>query len=222
MPNRSHSQTSHERSSARSSSRAMSNARDEVFGMLMEDHKRVKKLFRDFERLDAHEDAERCESLVKEACSMLELHTTLEEELFYPEARNCLGDEMIVDEAEVEHEVAKQLIQQLKNMDAEDEKFSAMFTVLGEYVKHHIKEEESELFPQLNRAKLDWQDLQEQMQERRQDLMQKMMPEMAEKEGSQSSQSASGRSSGSGSEKSEEGGSRSRRGKESSDTSEEE
>lgn len=200
MPNRSHSQTSHERSQARSSSRAMSAARDEVFSMLMEDHKRVKKIFRDFERMDIHEDADRCESMVKEACSMLELHTTLEEELFYPEARSCLGDESIVDEAEVEHEVAKQLIQQLKNADPEDEKFAATFTVLGEYVKHHIKEEESELFPQLNRAKLDWQHLQEQMQEHRQDLMQKMMPEMAQKGGggSQSEQSASEGASGRG------------------------
>ena len=51
---------------------------------------------------------------------------------------------------------AKQLIAQLEQMSSGDDKFAAMFTVLGEYIKHHIKEEEGEMFPQLTRAKLDW------------------------------------------------------------------
>ena len=80
-------------SSRRASTRAGTNARNEVIAMLKEDHKRVKKAFRDFERLDLHEDQDECEAIVRETCTELEVHAALEEELFYPAARECLHEE---------------------------------------------------------------------------------------------------------------------------------
>lgn len=150
-------------------SKNASAARKEVLDMLIEDHKRAKKLFREFEKL-SDADAEERESLVSLACAELKLHTQLEEECFYPALRGKLPDELLLEEAEVEHASAKQLIEQLDALDAEDPKFVATFKVLGEYVKHHIKEEESEMFEQAQKAKVDWSALLEQVTQRRTDL----------------------------------------------------
>lgn len=177
MPNTRTSTASHTSTRGRTSSRAGSAARTEILNMLKEDHKLVKKCFRDFEKMNASEDAEACQALVKQTCNALKMHTTLEEELFYPAARSCLHEEDLIDEAEVEHATAKMLIERLQSMSPDDEKFSATFIVLGEYIKHHIREEENEMFPQLAHAKLDWQDLQGQIEERRQALMNEFMPD---------------------------------------------
>ena len=83
-----------------------------------------------------------------------------------------------MNEAQVEHQSAKELIAQLENMEPSDPLYAATFTVLGEYVQHHIKEEESEIFPHLTRAKLDWDDLLQQMTARRQALEQELLPEV--------------------------------------------
>ncbi len=145
-------------------------ARKEVLDMLIEDHKSVKKLFREFEKLDVEDDSEETESLVALTCAELKLHTQLEEECFYPAVRSALKEADLVDEAEVEHGSAKLLIEQLEKMDIQDPKMAATFKVLGEYVKHHVKEEESEMFPQLQRAKIDWEQLLGQMMQRRTEL----------------------------------------------------
>lgn len=150
-------------------SKNASAARKEVLDMLIEDHKSAKKLFREFEKL-SDEDSEERESLVSLACAELKLHTQLEEECFYPALRGKLKEEDLLEEAEVEHASAKQLIEQLEGMDADDPKFTATFTVLGEYVKHHIKEEEKEMFEQVQRARVDWPALLEQMTQRRMEL----------------------------------------------------
>lgn len=150
-------------------SKNASAARKEVLDMLIEDHKSAKKLFREFEKL-SEEDAEERESLVSLACTELKLHTQLEEECFYPALRGALKDHDLLEEAEVEHASAKQLIEQLDGLDSDDPKFAATFKVLGEYVKHHIKEEESEMFEQVQRAKVDWSALLEQMTARRTEL----------------------------------------------------
>jgi hypothetical protein len=156
----------------RGASRSNANARAEVLGMLEQDHKKAKKAFRDFARMDPDKEAEECEALVQQTCAELEVHATLEEELFYPAARKAISDEDLIEEAEVEHGSQDALIQQLKGMDLDDEKFSATFTVLGEYTKHHIKEEEGEMFKQLTGARVDWSELLEEMRARRQQLMQ--------------------------------------------------
>ena len=156
----------------RGSGRSHAAARGEVLEMLENDHKKAKKAFRDFSRMDRDSEADECQKLVEKTCAELEVHAELEEELFYPAARRAISDEDLIDEAEVEHGSQKALIQQLKGMDVDDEKFAATFTVLGEYTKHHIKEEEGEMFKQLGGARVDWTSLLQEMRERRQQLMQ--------------------------------------------------
>ncbi|HVL37146.1 MAG TPA: hemerythrin domain-containing protein [Burkholderiales bacterium] len=138
--------------------------------MLQEDHDKVKKSFKQFEKLD-REDAATAEELVRTVCEELKIHTTLEEEIFYPAVRDAIEDEDIMNEAQVEHDTAKILIEQLESMGADDPNFHATFTVLGEYVKHHIEEEEDEMFPQAKKTDLDFEELAERMRSRKQELM---------------------------------------------------
>jgi hemerythrin-like domain-containing protein len=133
-------------------------------------HDKVKKAFKEFEKLE-RDDTETQQQLAQATCEDLKLHTTLEEELFYPAAREVIDDEDILNEAQVEHETAKMLIEQLENMGADDPNFHATFTVLGEYVKHHIKEEEDEMFPAAKKTDLDFEDLAQRMKERKQELI---------------------------------------------------
>jgi hypothetical protein len=144
--------------------------------MLKEDHDKVKKAFREFEKLD-REDTETLRQLVQTVCEELKVHTTLEEEIFYPAVREAVDDEDIMNEAQVEHETAKMLIEQLENMGPDDPNFHATFTVLGEYVKHHVKEEEDEMFAEARKTDLDFEELGTRMKERKTELMGEMQEE---------------------------------------------
>lgn len=146
---------------------------NEAIGMLKDDHDRVEKSFKEFEKLD-REDAETAYQLAMTVCAELKVHTTLEEEIFYPAVREAIDDEDIMNEAAVEHETAKMLIEQLENMQPDDPNFHATFTVLGEYVMHHVKEEEGEMFPAAKKTDLDFDDLARRMQERREELVGEM------------------------------------------------
>jgi len=151
-------------------SRAAVAARTQIIDELKNDHKRVKKAYRDFQKIDAESDPERCAVIVEQVLQELTVHAALEEELLYPAAHGQIEEESLVDEAEVEHESMHALIDQLRNMQPGDEKYAARFTVLCEYVLHHVKEEENDMFPQLENAKLDWETLAEEMTSRRQAL----------------------------------------------------
>ncbi len=155
---------------SRSTSRAASNVRTQILGDLKEDHKRVKKAYRDFQKLDAQQDPESCEELVLQVLDELSMHAAIEEELLYPAARDAIADAQLIDEAEVEHESMHALIDQLRQMSPDDAKYAARFTVLCEYVLHHVKEEEGEMFPQLERARLDWEGLAADIDERRAEM----------------------------------------------------
>lgn len=122
--------------------------------LLKQDHEYVKSEFRRFERMD-HEDLEAVQGLVSAVCAALKAHTKVEEELFYPSVRAKIDDEDLMNEAEVEHDSAKSLIRQLERMKPDDPMYIATFTVLGEYVKHHVKEEEEEMFPKARRRKVN-------------------------------------------------------------------
>jgi len=137
--------------------------------MLEEEHEKVRKAFAELEAMD-RADEERCRQLVLDVCQDLRAHTTLEEEIFYPAVREAIDDEELMNEAAVEHETAKMLIEQLENMDADDPNFHATFTVLGEYVRHHIKEEEGEMFPAAKKTGLDFDALAEEMRARKAEL----------------------------------------------------
>src|SRR5688572_30960482 len=113
--------------------------------VLMEDHDYVKKAYREFQKLDPEEDLEEAQALVKNVCAALKVHTAIEEKILYPAARRALKDKDLLEEAEVEHASAKILIRQLERMKPKDPKFAATFTVLCQYVEHHVKEEEDEI-----------------------------------------------------------------------------
>jgi len=146
----------------------------DAIALLTEDHKKVQKLFKDFEKLKEEEDEERRQQLVTMICAELTIHAQIEEEIFYPAARDAVDDEDLLDEAEVEHASAKSLIAQLSSMEPGDELYDAKVTVLGEYVNHHVKEEQDELFPKVRKAKVDIKALGEQMMERKQELQEAM------------------------------------------------
>ncbi|HVL37108.1 MAG TPA: hemerythrin domain-containing protein [Burkholderiales bacterium] len=134
--------------------------------LLKNDHDYVKQSLRRFEKMD-HEDREAVHALVQQVCKALKAHTRLEEEIFYPAVRKALDEEDLLNEAEIEHDSAKTLIRRLERMKPGDPKYIATFTVLGEYVKHHVKEEESEMFPKVRRRKLNLEALGKKILERK-------------------------------------------------------
>jgi hemerythrin-like domain-containing protein len=151
----------------------------DAISLLTADHEKVQGLFRQFDALkdarDARSQQER-QAIVAAACAELTVHTTLEEEIFYPALRAAIDDADLMNEAQVEHDGAKALIEQLANMTAEDEMFNAKFTVLSEYVNHHIKEEQSELFPKARGAQIDLLALGQRMMARKRELANSAKP----------------------------------------------
>lgn len=141
----------------------------DAIDMLKHDHDKVEKAFRDFDKMDRH-DAEAVRRLIGTVCDDLKVHTALEEEVFYPAVREAVGDEEMMNEAAVEHETARMLVDQLENMDYDDPNYFATFKVLGEYVRHHVKEEQSDMFPAAKKARLDLVALAERMRARREEL----------------------------------------------------
>jgi hemerythrin superfamily protein len=150
--------------------------------MLLQDHKRVQKLFKDFEKVD-RADEEAVRELVETACLELQIHSMLEEEIFYPALRAHAEGELedFLNEAEVEHEAADDLIAKLHELEADDPMYCAYFGVLAKFVRHHVKEEEHELFPRVAKMKLDLKQLGEDMRLRREELFAEM--ERADDEG---------------------------------------
>ena len=142
-------------------------AKMDAVALLKADHRKVEELFESFEK--AH-DADRKEKLVKQICTELVIHAQIEEEIFYPAVREAIEETDLLDEAEVEHASAKDLIAQLSTMAPGDELYDAKVTVLGEYVNHHISEEQDEMFPQAKKAELDTASLGAELLERKQEL----------------------------------------------------
>jgi len=139
----------------------------DAIAILKEDHAKVKKMFGQFARSDSPVEKE---ELAKLICAELTVHTTIEEEIFYPAAREALDDGDPSDEATVEHASAKDLIAQIENATPDAVMWDAKVTVLGEYINHHVEEEHKELFPQVRKSKLDLQGLGRAMMERKEQL----------------------------------------------------
>jgi hemerythrin superfamily protein len=141
---------------------------------LVADHREVKSLFTQYQKLaDAKAPEEERELLASQICVLLTVHTHIEEEIFYPEARDALGEDGkdLLDEALVEHAGAKNLIRELKAMEADDELYDAKVKVLGENIDHHVEEEETELFPKVRKSSLDLDDVGARMEARKEELM---------------------------------------------------
>jgi hemerythrin-like domain-containing protein len=139
--------------------------------MLKADHEKVLALFREFEALKSSDDEdERKAFLVDEICYELTVHAMLEEELFYPQLRAAIDDDDMLDEADVEHAGARDLISQLEVMYPGDDHFDATVTVLGEEVAHHIEKEETDIFKAARKAGLDLGDMASQLKARKEEL----------------------------------------------------
>lgn len=126
-----------------------------VLELLKEDHRKVEQLFTSFEESEGRSR----KGIVDEALQELEIHSTIEEKLVYPAIRKATGDKDMVAEANEEHHVVKFLIKELRKMKVSAEEYKAKFTVLSELVKHHVEEEEGEIFPQAEKTDVDWDKL---------------------------------------------------------------
>jgi iron-sulfur cluster repair protein YtfE (RIC family) len=138
--------------------------------LLKADHKEVKAMVEQFKK--SRSESKKAE-LAEKICAALEVHAQIEEEIFYPAAREAMksNDEELIDEAEVEHGSVKEMIAKIKNGSPGDPMWEAQVKVLGEYVNHHVKEEEGEIFPKVRKTSLDLDELGEQLQERKSELM---------------------------------------------------
>ena len=157
---------------------AQTGEKRDALDLLKEDHKRVDKLFRDFESVD-RDDPDAMQELVEIACMELQIHSILEEEIFYPAVRAKVEDDDqeqqdLLNEAEVEHETVDDIIAKLQELEPDDPMYAAYFNVLSEYVKHHVQEEETTLFPSVKSMQLDLQQLGEDMRLRREELFAEM------------------------------------------------
>ena len=144
----------------------------DAIALLIQDHRDVKKLFVSYQKLvqSRASSAERL-SIATEICEALALHATVEEEIFYPAMRAAAEDAQDeLDEAEVEHATVKELIAQIKAMDPDEELYDAKVKVLGEYVDHHVQEEEDEMFPKAEQSDLDLDEMGQQISARKEEL----------------------------------------------------
>lgn len=120
--------------------------------LLRQDHQHVQALLKRFEKTeDEGEQRELCDQIVGE----LREHTEIEERILYPYLREATGREDLFEEASLEHDTAKSLMEQLEREQPGTPRFKAMVKVLGEYVEHHVQEEEAEIFPQVEKTGVD-------------------------------------------------------------------
>lgn len=143
-----------------------------VTDMLREDHKKVQGLFKKFKKAETAKDKQQ---IVAAALLALEVHAELEEKLIYPAICSEIDaqdlDQELMEEALEEHHVVHGVIEELKKMNPDDERYDAKFTVLGEFCNHHIKEEEEEMLPQAECSDIDWDVLSAQVIELKSQLM---------------------------------------------------
>jgi hemerythrin superfamily protein len=165
-------------SAAHAGKRKSRKASQDAVALLKQDHKKVLDMFKEFEGMQ--ENGSRKAALVKQICDELLVHTTLEEEIFYPAVRMAIEDDKLMDEAAIEHDSAKTLIDQLHGMEPGDERYDATVTVLGEYIQHHVNEEHKEMFPKAKKAKIDLRHLGEEIAARKEELMRQSQMQGAE------------------------------------------
>jgi hemerythrin superfamily protein len=145
----------------------------DAIAMLKADHKKVSGLFEEFEKTRSDNKKK---TLVAQICSELTVHAQLEEEIFYPAVKAALRDKELVPEATVEHATLKSLIAQVKDVEPSGEDYDAKVKVMSEYVKHHVKEEQNEMFPKAQKTRLDMVALRDQMAARKEELLAAPVP----------------------------------------------
>jgi hemerythrin-like domain-containing protein len=148
----------------------------DAIDLLKNDHDSVKELFALFKQAA---DRRVKTKIAKQALMELKIHAVLEEEIFYPAVRRHVGKD-VMNEADEEHHVAKVLIAELEEMDARSDHYDAKFSVLAESVRHHIREEESEMLPRAQDLNIDFVHLGRQMLRRREELLVEGFPPVGE------------------------------------------
>ncbi len=146
-------------------------AHKEATALLRADHKLVSDLFEQYEK---SRSASKKKELVAQICKELTVHAQVEEEIFYPAVKAALKDHELIPEANVEHATLKDLIAQVEGVEPDGEMFDAKIKVMSEYVKHHVKEEQNEMFPKARATSLDMVELGDQITARKQELMNAM------------------------------------------------
>jgi hypothetical protein len=159
-----------ERTAENTAPRTMRQA--DAVDLLTDDHLEVDRLFKQYEKLAKKEaPAEQRRTLAQTICAMLRAHTVIEEEIFYPAARRAGVDADLLDEADIEHASAKDLIAQIESGDPGEDRFDARVKVLGEYITHHVVEEHGEMFPKCRRADMDLVALRAEMEQRKMSVL---------------------------------------------------
>ena len=147
--------------------KAPAGAKDAI-ALLKADHVTVSGLFADYEKADS---SKKKKALVAEICTELSVHAQIEEEIFYPAVKAALKDKLLVPEATVEHGGIKDLIAQLEGVEPDGLIYEAKVKVLSEYVEHHVKEEQTEMFPKVKAMSLDLAELGARMADRKTELL---------------------------------------------------
>ena len=150
-----------------------------AIALLKQDHDKVKDLFDEFEDSDNQKTKLKA---ARQAIQELKIHDAIEEEIFYPRVREALEEGELMDEADEEHHMVRISIAELDGMPDDDERFEAKFTVLAEMVRHHIKEEEDEMFPKVKKSDLDLEALGQELKARKEELQKEGVPPTKEME----------------------------------------
>lgn len=157
---------------------ATDGATPDILSLLASDHAEVSAALDEYEDMGEDEDqASGRRELAQRICRMLTVHSTIEEEFFYPAARKAGVSPDLLDEASVEHASVKRLIQQIQDSDPDDRLYDANVKVLGEYVRHHVEEEEGALFDECRRTKMDLYAIVMPMATRRAEMMRADAPD---------------------------------------------
>jgi hemerythrin-like domain-containing protein len=139
--------------------------------LLREDHRKVQNLFEEFDEAEKRENKRQ---VAEKTMMELEIHSKLEEEIFYPVVRKTNGDKKMTDKALKEHHEVEKLIGELRRMKSDDEDFDAKFDTLVDNVNQHIQEEESEILPAAEQSDLALEDIGQKMAKRKEQLQEKM------------------------------------------------
>ena len=140
----------------------------DAIALLKADHEAVSQLFDEYEKTRSLLNKR---TLVADICSSLSVHAQIEEEIFYPAVKAALKDKVLVPEAVVEHAGVKALISQLEGLEPGGEMYDAKVKVLSEYVKHHVKEEQNEMFPKAKASSIDMAELGARLDARKNELL---------------------------------------------------
>jgi hypothetical protein len=147
--------------------------------LLTSDHAEVSALFKKYDKLaDSNAKASDRQAQAEQICTLLTVHATIEEEIFYPAARAAGVEDALMDEADVEHAAAKDLIAQIRAMSPDEDHYDAKVKVLGEQIEHHVEEEQDKMFPKCRSAGMDMAELGKTLAARKDELMREAAEEI--------------------------------------------